>query len=173
MPPLTHRPPRPHTAPPRYDGRVARARRAAAELTPDAVERIAQRVAQLLRQNTTGQGAEDRAAAESPPMRLLDATQLARQLGVTRTWVYEHADELGAIRLGTGPKSRLRFNTQTVTQALREYSTQAPAPAHRPEETSRPGKPRRRPAPAVALLPIHAPCARGILARLTHTRRSR
>jgi len=39
----------------------------------------------------------------------LDAAELAAQLGVTRTWVYQHADELGARRIGNGPRPRLRF----------------------------------------------------------------
>ena len=33
---------------------------------------------------------------------LVDAAVLARVLGVDREWVYEHADQLGAIRLGAG-----------------------------------------------------------------------
>lgn len=37
---------------------------------------------------------------------------------MSRTWVYEHADELGAIRLGRGPKARLRFDVETVSQIL-------------------------------------------------------
>ena len=34
---------------------------------------------------------------------LVDAAEIARIYGKTRTWVYEHAGELGAIRLGSGP----------------------------------------------------------------------
>lgn len=41
--------------------------------------------------------------------RWLDAQQVAKQLGVSREWVYEHADELGARRIGNGPRPRLRF----------------------------------------------------------------
>ncbi len=39
----------------------------------------------------------------------LDARQVARRLGVSREWVYEHADELGASRIGGGRRPRLRF----------------------------------------------------------------
>ncbi len=39
----------------------------------------------------------------------LDAREVAQRLGVSREWVYEHAEELGASRIGTGPRPRLRF----------------------------------------------------------------
>ena len=35
--------------------------------------------------------------------------QAARVLGVSPWWIYEHQDELPIIRLGTGPKSPIRF----------------------------------------------------------------
>ena len=35
-------------------------------------------------------------------------------------YVYEHAADLGAMRLGDGPKARLRFELQTAKQAMRE-----------------------------------------------------
>jgi len=48
----------------------------------------------------------------------MDAARLAAELGVTRSWVYEHRDELGAVRLGTGTKPRLRFDLNTARRAL-------------------------------------------------------
>jgi hypothetical protein len=51
---------------------------------------------------------------------LLDATAVARMLGVTRGWVYEHAAELGAIRLGAGARPRLRFDPLRVGSALED-----------------------------------------------------
>ena len=39
----------------------------------------------------------------------LDAKAVAELLGVERDWVYEHADELGASRIGSGLRPRLRF----------------------------------------------------------------
>lgn len=62
------------------------------------VEAIAVRVAELLR------GGEIRSTG------LVDAATLAKRLGVSRSWVYEHAVELGAKRLGGGAKPRLRFD---------------------------------------------------------------
>ncbi|MFN2629615.1 MAG: hypothetical protein ABR569_13415 [Gaiellaceae bacterium] len=50
--------------------------------------------------------------------RWLDAEGVARLLGVERSYVYEHAIELGARRLGGGPKARLRFRLEDVEAAL-------------------------------------------------------
>jgi hypothetical protein len=153
---------RPHTTPlpsTRTPRRWARARHAAAELTPQAIEQIAQRVAQLLHEH------HDTHPRPAPP-RLLDATQLARHLGVTRTWVYEHAQQLGAIRLGTGTKARLRFDLDTATKALGEHQHTPPIPAGGPPVAPRRGRPRRRTSGTASLLPVHEPGTRGILARL-------
>lgn len=124
-------PARPHTSTPApCTERLARMRHAAAELTPHAIEQIAQRVAQLLHEH---QPHNSTAVAPAPP-RLLDATQLARHLGVTRTWVYEHAHQLCAIRLDTGSKARLRFDLDTATASItnrQKPSWEAPPPPRR------------------------------------------
>ncbi len=52
------------------------------------VEAIAQRVVEML---------GDRGA----PSRLVSAAELSRRLGLSRSTVYEKAEELGAIRIGT------------------------------------------------------------------------
>ena len=49
---------------------------------------------------------------------LVDARQLARDLGVSLDYVYAHATELGAMRLGSGPKARIRFDLDRARQAL-------------------------------------------------------
>jgi hypothetical protein len=49
---------------------------------------------------------------------LLDAATVARQLGRSRAWVYEHASELGAIRLGGGERPRLGFSPAAVAAYL-------------------------------------------------------
>jgi hypothetical protein len=157
-----------------------RIRRAASELTPQTIEQIAQRVAQLLtspRPNPTPTGPGEPAlpgvlapsgapvpSGASPPVALLTAGQLAQQLGVTRAWVYENAHRLGAIRLGNGPRARLRFDPQTATEALNTPSPTPPAP-----QTRRPGRPRRRSEPTAPLLPVHEPRRRAILTRRLHT----
>ena len=74
---------------------------------PDLVEAIAQRVVELI-----GDGVRSGNSA-----RLLDASAMARELGVERDWVYAHAIDLGAIRLG-GPRGRLRFDPEVVKERL-------------------------------------------------------
>lgn len=88
-------------------------------LSPDAVEQIARRVVALLREDELGSS-----------YRYVDAATLANELAVERDWVYAHAEELGAIRLG-GPKGRLRFDLIAVRQQLRVDET-APSQRSRP-----------------------------------------
>ena len=49
---------------------------------------------------------------------LLTAQQVAARFNVDRSWVYAHADELGVVRLGDGPRPRLRFDAAVVAQRL-------------------------------------------------------
>jgi hypothetical protein len=49
---------------------------------------------------------------------LLTARQVAARFNVDRSWVYAHANELGVIRLGNGPRPRLRFDAAVVAQRL-------------------------------------------------------
>ncbi len=74
------------------------------DLDDETIERIARRVAELLSAEREG-----RADAPARPVRLVDAATLAARLGVRREWVYRHARQLGAVRLG-GPRGRLRFD---------------------------------------------------------------
>jgi hypothetical protein len=73
-------------------------------LTPASVEAVARRVSELL--------------ATPASSSLVDADAVARHLGVERSWVYEHALELRARRLGDGPKARLRFSLADVDEAI-------------------------------------------------------
>jgi hypothetical protein len=52
------------------------------------------------------------------PFALVDARQLSRDLGVSLDYVYAHATELGAMRLGSGPKARIRFDLDRAREAL-------------------------------------------------------
>jgi hypothetical protein len=87
--------------------------------------------------------------------------------------VYEHANELGVITLGHGPRPRLRFDPNTAAQAL--HTRRGPRTAGPPPVPGAvgPGRPRRRPQSTVPLLPVHEPAARRILSRLVMPRRSR
>jgi hypothetical protein len=71
----------------------------------DLVEAVARRVVALLRE-------EGLVPSEAP--RLLTVAQVAREFGLSPDWVYGHARQLGAIRLGSGPKARLRFDRHTI-----------------------------------------------------------
>ncbi|MGI8624499.1 MAG: helix-turn-helix transcriptional regulator, partial [Solirubrobacteraceae bacterium] len=53
---------------------------------------------------------------------LLTAAEVAARFGVSRGWVYGNADALGALRLGDGPKPRVRFDAQEVAERLRARS---------------------------------------------------
>jgi hypothetical protein len=55
--------------------------------------------------------------------RLLSPAELAAWLSVDRSWVYEHAEELGVLRLGGGPRARLRFDVEEVVRRLRKRDT--------------------------------------------------
>ncbi len=71
------------------------------------------------------------------------ATALAAELGVSRDYVYEHAAELAAIRLGNGRRARLRFDPIAARAALSRYGsegsqTQDPNNDGASEPTSRP-----------------------------------
>jgi excisionase family DNA binding protein len=85
---------------------------------------------------------------------LLTAEELAKVLGVTRSFVYEHAEELGGYRLGSGPRARLRFDLdevrcRTSCSGSRESVGVDPAPT----TTSRLRR-RRLSGTSVELLPI-------------------
>jgi hypothetical protein len=101
-------------------------------LHPDDIDRIAQRVAAVLVEG----------AAVHQPARYVDAAALARTLGVERSWVYAHADELGAVRLG-GPGGRLRFDLEDVRRRLPtaravEVRRQPRGPGARPHRVADP-----------------------------------
>lgn len=78
-----------------------------APLDQASIEAIAHKVADLLRRRgEPGQSA------------LLTAGQVATRFGVDRSWVYTHAHHLGVVRLGLGPRPRLRFDPAVVAQRL-------------------------------------------------------
>jgi len=79
-------------------------------------ERAAHRVVQLLER--PGPGA----------YQLLEPKALAHALNVSLDYVYEHAADLGVMRLGDGPKARLRFDLHTARTAMRSRK-QPPAAA--------------------------------------------
>lgn len=97
------------------------------------VEALAQRVVELLR-------TDDR---ESAARRFVDAATLAAELGVERSWVYEHANELHPIRLGTGPKARLRFDALALRAAFAAQDLTRPRSSTGADETNERASARR------------------------------
>jgi hypothetical protein len=75
-------------------------------LDDDDIEAIAQRVAELV-------GGRTRVG-------LVGAKDVAEGLGVSTAWVYENARKLGAIKLGDGPKARLRFDLERARQVIED-----------------------------------------------------
>jgi hypothetical protein len=98
---------------------------APADLSEGTVEAIARRVVDLLRSEPP------RPAAAPTGERLLTAAEVARWWGVERSWVYQHALRLGVIRLGDGPRPRLRFDPALVARRLGDPA-RAPA-RHAPQ----------------------------------------
>jgi hypothetical protein len=86
-----------------------------------------------------------------PPRRYVDASDVAREIGMSRAWVYRNKDMLGAERRGTGPKARLRFKPETTRARL---ATQDDPP--QPSSGRRAGRPPglRRQSYSGPLLPI-------------------
>lgn len=85
----------------------------------------------------------------------LTPADVATLLAVDRAFVYEHAADLGARKLGDGPKARLRFRLEDVEAALpclesrgsQERATPSAKPKQRRRSTTRLGT-------GASLLPI-------------------
>ena len=79
-------------------------------MRPEFIDAVARRIVQL------GVGADsDKQQSDGE---LLTVSEVARRLNASPHWVYAHKRELGAIRLGDGPKARLRFHLVAVLAEL-------------------------------------------------------
>lgn len=98
----------------------------------DALDRLADLLAERLAVRLSGL-----APGRAEP--LVDAAEIARVHGKTRTWVYEHAGELGVVRLGSGPRPRLAFSPARVAERLEkvERPTTTPPPEATPTRRRR------------------------------------
>jgi hypothetical protein len=98
------------------------------KLDPQATEAIARKVVELLEKR----GVQKRD--------LVDATELAKRFAIERSWVYSHAIELGAVKLGSGAKPRLRFDPQVAARVLRRVGEESAAdpPARSSERADQP-----------------------------------
>ena len=77
-------------------------------LDPDSIEALARRLAELLG------GPEARRQRRE----LISAEEVSRWWGVSRRWVYDNAERLGARRIGIGSRPRLRFDPDEVAEVL-------------------------------------------------------
>lgn len=80
-------------------------------LAPESIEAIALRVAQLL-------AAAPPAAGAARARKMLSAAEVAELFGVSRRWIYDNAEALGAGRLGAGTRPRLRFDPDEVAERI-------------------------------------------------------
>lgn len=88
------------------------------------VDAIARRVVELL------EGSRARADAGAASA-CLTVSQVAARYRVSRSWVYGHQRELGAMRLGEGPRARLRFDPQVVADAIAAFDRRDAPPEPR------------------------------------------
>lgn len=107
------------------------------KLAPETIEAISRRVVELLRPEVPARS------------ELVDAAELARRLGIERSWIYSHAIELGVIKLGDGSRPRLRFDPRVAVERIRERSRQdrdaTRAPRRSPEPVEGANRPRLLP----------------------------
>ena len=119
-------------------------------LKPADIDAIAARVAELLREATPAD------------TRLLPASEVAERFGLSRAYVYEHADDLGAIRVGSGSRPRLRFDADLVAKRLtsRQAGIESESRESRAIPLPEPNRSRRRRRKRVHapnLIPIRPP----------------
>jgi hypothetical protein len=105
----------------------------------DEVDAVAEHLAELAR------------SAPAPAVGLIDARELAELLGVARDWVYANADRLGGVRLGDGPRARLRFDADRAREALAARSGGVPPLPTSPPRSGH-GRPRRSALTGVTLI---------------------
>jgi excisionase family DNA binding protein len=82
----------------------------ASGIDPSVIDELAERLGEIVVQRLIDViKAEGLMGPVATGGKWLSAQEVAERLGVSREWVYEHADELGASRIGRGRRPRLRF----------------------------------------------------------------
>jgi len=98
-------------------------------LAPESIEALAVRLAEILRD-------DPEPGSASSQKKMIPASEVSRRWGVARRWVYDHREDLGAFRMGGGPRPRLRFDPEIVTERLgTPVAERRPRPADRPRST--------------------------------------
>lgn len=113
-------------------------------LSADQIDAIAQRVAELLHD-------------EPPRARLVDAATLAAALGVSRDFVYAHAEELGGRHIGPSPRSPWRFDLDAALEGWTHRSKGTDPSDAKTSAGAGKARSRRRPrlGSSGRLLPVH------------------
>lgn len=84
-------------------------------LAPDSIEALATRLAELL----GGSGSEPEPVQEvMSKKKMFSPAEVSEMWGVSRVWVYRHAEELGVRRMGSGIRPRLRFDPEEIEERL-------------------------------------------------------
>jgi hypothetical protein len=86
------------------------------------IDAVARRVVELLE---SGRGSGTSAPRDERG-ECLTVAQVAERYCVSRSWVYAHQRELGAIRMGSGPKAHLRFDAYRIAKAIAAMAEQSP-----------------------------------------------
>ena len=107
------------------------------ELTPDdrAIRDLAEALVDVL---------EERGLftpKDRPPDRVLNVADVAKLLGRSKPWVYEHAAELGAFRFTNGPRARIGFDRDEIEawRRARQAERRVPPPPKRKARRRRSG----------------------------------
>lgn len=85
-------------------------------------------------------------------MSLLTTADVAADLAVSEEWVRDHQADLGAIKLGDGPKARLRFEPDAITAYKARRRVEPPEST--PPQRRRPRRRRHRAPADVELFPV-------------------
>jgi hypothetical protein len=81
------------------------------DLSRGSIEALATRLAELLGDPSPKSDRRDGGD-------MITAAEVSARWGISRRWVYENAGALGAMRLGGGPRPRLRFDPAEVADRL-------------------------------------------------------
>ena len=116
------------------------------EPTPDeqAIRKLAEALVDVLEERGLF------ARKDEPPGRVLNVGDVAKLLGRSRQWVYEHAAELGAFRFTNGPRARIGFDRDEIEawRRARQAARRVPPPSKHKARRHRHGA-----AAAVELIP--------------------
>lgn len=79
-------------------------------IAPESIEALASRIAELLDREPE--------PASKVQKKMLSPAEVSELWGVSRVWVYRHAEALGVRRMGSGTRPRLRFDPEEIEERL-------------------------------------------------------